>query len=160
MSSNQIVLTLCVVFQFKHFIADYPLQNAYMLGKFKRKGWVLPLLAHSSVHCLFTFAITYGITLNAVLALWLSLFDGLCHTIMDRIKAHPDLLGRFKALSSGEYVYLKELEAMDEKLGNPKDRLIEHQFRNNKLFWWALGFDQLVHHLTDVAIIYFIVRGL
>ena len=160
MSNTQIVLTLCVVFQFKHFIADYPLQGSYMLGKFKRDGWLLPLLAHASVHGLFTFAITYGITLNALLALWLSLFDILVHGAMDRIKASPDLLGRFKALSSAEYTWLKELEDIDKKLGHPKDRLIEHQFRNNVLFWWSLGFDQLVHHLTDIAIIYFIIKGM
>ena len=158
MANDKIILTLCVVFQFKHFIADYPLQNAYMLGKFKRKGWMLPLLAHSSVHGVFTFAITYGITLNAVLALWLSLFDILVHGCMDRIKASPSLLGRFKALSQGEYRMALEYKAIDEKMGRGVDHLLDAQIKGNTYFWWALGFDQLVHHLTDIAIIYFIVR--
>ena len=29
------LLMLLVLFQLKHFICDYPLQNAYMLGKMK-----------------------------------------------------------------------------------------------------------------------------
>ena len=29
------IFILLVIFQFKHFIADYLLQNNYMLGKFK-----------------------------------------------------------------------------------------------------------------------------
>ncbi len=45
---------LLVVFQLKHFMADYPLQNEYMLGKFKAKGWFAPLALHAGVHSLFT----------------------------------------------------------------------------------------------------------
>ena len=49
---------LMVVFQTKHFLCDYPLQNEYMLGKFKPgSDWVLPLGAHALVHALVTLSI-------------------------------------------------------------------------------------------------------
>lgn len=73
--------------QFKHFIADYPLQGKYMLGKFKPHGWVLPLAAHCGVHFLFTFAIAYLWTFNGLLALGCGLLDFVVHFIMDRVKA-------------------------------------------------------------------------
>ena len=31
------IFVLLFAFQMKHFLADYPLQNVYMLGKFKEK---------------------------------------------------------------------------------------------------------------------------
>jgi len=120
------VVVLLVLFQLKHFVADYPLQNSYMLGKFKESGWVAPLSAHCLVHAAVTFAIclSYGLTV-AVLA---ACFDFIVHFAMDRVKASPKLLGRYKQ-------------------DNPK-------------FWWALGFDQMIHHLTHYTIIVVVVSGL
>ncbi len=57
--------------------------------------------------------------------LGLTLFDFIVHFVVDRVKAHPDLGGRWKA-------------------DNPK-------------FWWALGGDQAIHHLTHYIIIYVLV---
>ena len=36
--------TLLIAFLVKHFLADFPLQTTYMLGKSKRAGWAVPLL--------------------------------------------------------------------------------------------------------------------
>ena len=125
------VFLLLILFQIKHFICDYPLQTAYMLGKANTKGWVLPLAAHAAVHALFTFAITLiafqpTYFLDAVvLATVLALLDFVIHFTVDRIKASPNLGGRFKP--------------------------------TQPQFWWALGADQMIHHLTHYLFIFIIV---
>lgn len=121
------LFVLLVVFQFKHFICDYLLQTEYMLGKFKRKGWIKPLSLHCGVHALVTSAVAFQWTQNILLATLLGLLDFTVHFIIDRVKASPDLLGRFKV--------------------------------TQKEFWWSLGLDQALHHLTHYLIIYFIVMG-
>lgn len=88
------IIILLVLFQYKHFVADYPLQNAYMLGKFKLEGWERPLAAHAGVHALFTFVIV--LYFNPLLALPLAIIDFLVHGIVDRLKAHPHIGGRYK----------------------------------------------------------------
>lgn len=121
LTQMQATFVLLVVFQLKHFLADFPLQGKYMLGKFKGGwDWVVPLAAHCSVHSFFTCLILW--TFNRLDALWyLSYVDFAVHFAQDRIKASPNLLGRWKP--------------------------------DNKYFWWALGQDQAVHHLTHYFII-------
>jgi hypothetical protein len=123
---TQDILILLVAFQLKHFLADYPLQTPYMLGKFKGgKEWILPLSAHSCIHAVFTLLICVGYTVyrgEASKLVWmLPIADYVVHFIVDRVKASPNLLGRFKP----------------------------HQ----PYFWWALGADQAAHHLTHYVII-------
>jgi uncharacterized membrane protein len=88
------VFALLLVFQAKHFLADFPLQGRYMLGKFK-PGWdfLSPLLAHVSVHGLMTLAICLYVR---PALWWLALVDMVAHFAMDRIKAGPKYLGRWK----------------------------------------------------------------
>ena len=120
------IFLLLVIFQLKLFLADYPLQFGYMLGKFKPdRSFFWPLVAHCSVHAAFTLAIVLCFNPGVW---WLALVDGVIHFFMDRLKAGPKYLGRFKDLYS-------------------------------KQFWWSLGFDQMVHHLTHYYIIYKIVVG-
>lgn len=116
------IFALLFIYQLKHYFCDYLFQNEYMLGKFKREGWVAPLTAHCLVHAAATFAIIINFTDNIALVFYLSVFDFVTHFIMDRIKASPNLLGRFN-----------------------------HQ---QKEFWWALGLDQMWHHLTHYVIIF------
>jgi hypothetical protein len=144
-----LTLVLLVAFQIKHFLADYLLQTPYMLQKFS-PGWdfVLPLLAHVSIHALFTFNIAMSVLmfrdvpfLSALgIAGFCGLVDGVIHFLMDRVKAGPAYLGRYKALSGREY-------------SNATSEEILH----NKIFWIALGLDQMVHHFTHYAIIAFLV---
>lgn len=89
------IFILLAIFQIKHFLADYLLQNKYMLNKFNLTGWILPLSAHAGVHALFTFGIVTAI-LSLQLGIILALFDFIAHFTIDRIKASPNLLGRFK----------------------------------------------------------------
>lgn len=134
---------LLVAFQLKHLFADYFLQTPYMLGKFK-PGWdfVGPLSAHCGVHALGTLIVTCGLwpfelwKLPVILTL-----DFVVHFTMDRIKASPKYLGRYVALTKAQF-----------PTATPE------QLRSNERFWWALGFDQFVHHITHYVIIWIILQ--
>jgi Protein of unknown function (DUF3307) len=158
-----LIFFLLVVYQLKHFCADYLLQGEYMLGKFK-PGWDFlgPLSAHVAVHGVMTYGIValtllyYGIPYPAAFGLLLGLLDAGIHFVMDRIKAAPQYMGRWKSVTAAEYAECKRLIAAGfwpKEVGNPKKKL-----RGNRLFWWALGFDQMVHHLTHYVLIYLILR--
>lgn len=166
------VLALLILFQFKHFLADYPLQGQYMLGKFKG-GWafVLPLTAHCAVHAALTGLIVWPL-IPWRIVLVLMCFDFLTHFLMDRIKASPRLLGRFKALTAADMENLNrgfapfqagqsryvDLQGPEARCGVEireisKDEADRHLLQN-KFFWWSLGLDQMVHHLTHYVIIF------
>jgi hypothetical protein len=156
---------LLVVFQFKHFIADYPLQGKYMLGKFKDKEWQLPLAAHCGVHFLFTFVISFLTLYNnyryikgesqlgllIILSTGLALIDFKIHFIMDRIKASPKMLGQYQNFTKKEFE--KEILPLMQG-GECYEMEVKSRLKSNTLFWWSLGLDQMVHHLTDILIIY------
>lgn len=158
------IFILLIAFQVKHFIADYPLQGKYMLGKFKEQGWIVPLSAHSGIHALFTFII--GLCFGFKIAVLVALLDFTIHFVVDRIKASKNLLGRFESLSKGEFKGLIDSRIMCEhglKVSSKPDLVLESQrrineidarFKSNTYFWWALGWDQTMHHLTHYLIIY------
>lgn len=149
MSNVAWVFVLLVVFQCKHWLADYPLQRRWMLGKFRSDwGFVFPLLAHVAVHGFMTFWIS-AIALSALrsdfwnpqpVALLLAFFDMTIHFVMDRIKASPKYLGRYKTLTA-----------------ETAKTATDAQWRSNDRFWWSMGFDQSIHHLTHYAIIWWLV---
>lgn len=142
-------LLLLVLFQLKHFVADYPLQGKYMLQKFKADwGFFFPLLAHVAVHGAMTLAI--ALTVNPGMW-WLCLVDMTIHFFMDRVKASPKYMGRWKALSGKEYM---ALEIRSDILPEDSDKLK----RSNTYFWWALGLDQMVHHLTDLVVVFLLLK--
>jgi len=163
---------LLIAFSIKHFIADFPLQNEYMLGKFKRVGWVKPLIAHAGLQALFTFLISlvYGFTsLPMKLIFGVALLDFVIHFIVDRLKAHPDLGGRWKYLlpvfipgsTPPKVIFVKGVLNFTVHEDNIKDIQLDlvnaptkEMKRSNKMFWNALGMDQLCHALTDILIIY------
>jgi hypothetical protein len=95
------IFILLVVFQIKHFVADYPLQRPYMLRKFS-PGWdfVVPLTVHCGVHALMTLIICL---LVAPALWWLAILDFVVHFTMDRIKSGPRYLGRFKDPNTTSY---------------------------------------------------------
>lgn len=157
---------LLVLFQLKHFLADYPLQTPYMLGKFKNTGWVLPLATHCGVHVLFTLTISLFYTQDLTLISGLLILDFTVHFIMDRIKASPSLLGRYEAMSKGEFRGSLESRSLySQGLGHGKlnetcelgIKKLDRKFKENTYFWYSLGLDQMIHHLTDIAIIYILV---
>ena len=165
MTKLNLVFLLLVIYQLKHWFADYPLQGKYMLGKFKGGwDWVLPLAAHCGVHMAMTFVIGMFFAKDIVTAIGLSLFDFTIHFTMDRIKASPNLLGRFKALSANEMKAIlidvpKDVTLDKKNSGEWLSFLGKYgnALKSNTYFWWALGLDQGVHHLTHYAIIYWLV---
>jgi hypothetical protein len=155
-----LLLALLILFQIKHYLADYKMQGEYMLGKFKAKGWILPLSAHCFVHASFTFVFS-SITMDLQVMTALALFDFLVHFAMDRIKASPNMWGRYKPISAEKYVQLKHDMNTTEKVGTKEDREIardryEMAMSDNRNFWLCLGIDQMVHHITHYLIIFVI----
>lgn len=167
------IWTLLVIMKFKHYIADYLLQGRYMLGKFKMNGWEWPLAAHCGVHFLFTFIIAlFNQPIEWAIAL--AFLDFTIHFIMDRIKAAPYMLGRYQALSKSEMIKLMESrQNYISFLNNTKNEddlsvmklevelslvQIDKEIKSNTYFWWALGFDQMIHGLTDLFIVYMIIN--
>ena len=142
-------------------MADYPMQTPYMLGKFLPRGWVLPLTAHCGVHALWTTIIVYSFTNSVFWTTILSCFDFIVHFAMDRIKASPKLLGRFKAINEFEYGWHGDdliratLRKNQSDIRYAQERL-KDRLRSNKYFWWSLGLDQMVHHVTHYIIIFMI----
>lgn len=119
------VYLMMVLFEVKHYIADFPIQTPYMLQKGKDKSWVLPLASHALVHAAFTLAII----LMARPEFWyLAGMDFILHFVIDRIKA------RYK-LKPGTW------EAHE------KGKLLSKYYR-------AFGKDQLAHGLTYALIMY------
>lgn len=171
------IFILLVVFQIKHYLADYPLQTAYHLKKFLPKtglftpddGWVFPLASHSFVHAIMTFFISMVVLFKTngglVYAIYLFIFDFVIHFIMDRIKASPFMLGRYKVLdgmriqtlNESKKNYLRVLKKKKDPYAEKEIIWIDDQFKGNRLFWLALGLDQCVHHLTHYIIIYWLV---
>jgi len=119
----QQIFLLLIIFQVKHFVADFPLQREYMLRKVSPNwDFVLPLSVHCGVHAALTLAICMWFRPELW---WLAGIDFLVHFVMDRLKSGPKYLGRYND-------------------------------RNKPGFWNALGFDQMVHHLTHIGLIWMI----
>lgn len=158
------LIGILVIFQFKHFVADFPLQGEYMLGKFKPDwDFIPPLASHCLVHALFTYWVTLVVAWSFWLAVGMAALDFTTHFIMDRIKAGPRYLGRFKPLVPDDYRNMKFIAGFkvidkDGVEGPAPEvaRAARRRLDGNKYFWWSLGFDQLVHHLNDYLIIYII----
>ena len=153
------IFALLVAYQIKHFLADYLLQGKYMLKKFS-PGWEFfgPLAAHCTVHGLFTFVIAMIVLGGKQPWLIFSLVatDWIIHFFMDRVKAGPKYLGQFKAMSSTEFVENSKEMVSGNVLRNiiAKEKVV-----HNTIFWYSLGLDQMVHHLTHYYIIWRLVNG-
>jgi hypothetical protein len=145
------IFKLLIIYQIKHFLADFPLQGKYMMGKFKGgTEWIKPLLAHVTVHGLFTLAICLAVKPSMW---WLSILDASIHFVMDRIKASPDYLGKYKSLSAREMKQVSE-DLLHSFYSPSAKRQQREKLQHNTYFWWALGIDQAVHHLTHYLIIW------
>jgi hypothetical protein len=97
------IFILLIVFQAKHFLCDFPLQGRYMLGKFAPDwSFVRPLAAHAAVHAVATWTIAawwlrdVPRPTSVLLPIGLAAADFATHFVVDRVKASPRLLGRWK----------------------------------------------------------------
>ncbi|MCB0378628.1 MAG: DUF3307 domain-containing protein [Bdellovibrionales bacterium] len=118
------IFMLLLIYQIKHYIADFPLQREYMLRKTVASwAFLLPLATHCSVHAVGTLVICLMFRPEMW---WLAIADFIIHFFVDRLKSGPKYFGRYNDLSRPG-------------------------------FWNVLGFDQMVHHITHIWIIYMIV---
>jgi hypothetical protein len=89
---------LIVLYEVKHFVADYLLQTAWIYKGKTRPGWsyVIPLGVHAGLHALGSLVILLYFAPH----LWMwAFFDFGTHFAMDRIKSSPRLLGRYSNTS-------------------------------------------------------------
>jgi len=161
---------LLIIYQIKHFLCDYPLQGQYMLGKFKPwPDFIKPLATHALVHGVATFLI--ALAFNPRIAFWVALLDTVVHFAVDRVKASPNLLGRFKPLTASTYKMAYNMsqglgmisgDSMTDKLDQEKLKAYKiigrKDIRANTFFWWSLGADQMAHHLTHYLIIFLLLK--
>ena len=161
-------LYLLIAYQIKHWVADYPLQTEYMLGKFSPTPtiWLPALSLHALVHSLGTalivsWALFFSQRIHTNLWCWsvivgAALFDFVIHFTMDRVKASASMLGRFKQLDGSTFMNMKNILKNANEDSNTLNAA-KKRLWDNKFFWWALGFDQAIHHLTHYAIIFFLI---
>ncbi|MGB4810892.1 MAG: DUF3307 domain-containing protein [Methylophilaceae bacterium] len=125
-TANTAFLPLLCLF-IKHFICDFPLQaNPWM---YRNKGTYLHLggIAHAALH---------GVgTLIALIP-----FVGLEHFMIAAAVAGADMLVHY-------HIDWAKMN-INAKLSLKPD--------NSEWFWISLGFDQLLHHLTYFAIVYYV----
>lgn len=121
--NNITILFLLALLHLKHFLADFPLQTPYMLGKGKDgNAWILPLTAHCFVHASLTALIL--IFFNPMM-IWLSVWEFVAHFIIDRVKVTYRLpSGPWADQDRGKYL---------------------------AKYYTAFGLDQLAHQLTYIA---------
>jgi len=110
---------------FKHVIADFVLQTAWMAqGKDQKHGWALPLL----VHCLVHLAVALPLILIVAPKFWFVAFiDFAIHITIDRCKGWT--VAHYGVTS------------------------------DTRWFWWLIGIDQALHHLTGFFLAIYIVAN-
>lgn len=125
MTDTVLVLTLLILFQIKHFVADYPLQTPAMIrGKgilFNPQG-ILHSLHHSALTLatLAVFSLIHPVAM--MLAVAIASAEFFIHYVIDYSKMQ----------------YGRTLTTDDPK------------------FWWAIGFDQMLHHFTYLAFVWIV----
>lgn len=155
------IWVLLAIFQLKHLFADYFLQGRMMLGKFlPHPDYIMPLFCHCLVHSAFTWVIAMFFKPDH--AVLIATLDGSIHFIVDRIKAAPNLGGRFNALSKNEYSQvMTNMKYFEQFPGTTTTHCTKPQeeakLLSNKYFWWTLGLDQMAHHLTDILVIFILI---
>ncbi|MDH4413643.1 MAG: DUF3307 domain-containing protein [Rhizobium sp.] len=92
--ASHLLIWAVALFVFKHLIADFIVQTSWMaIGKERKAGWAMPLLAHISIHAAGTLAI--ALLLAPQLA-WLAVVDLVVHGVIDRSKSLVQQRFRFK----------------------------------------------------------------
>lgn len=107
------IFILLFLFQIKHFLCDYIFQGSYMLGKFNKVNWEVPLAMHCLVHFIGTFIIASFFSFNY--AIVLSCLDFIIHFIVDKGKVE---LSRSTNHSEAKFWHLLGLDQMIHHLTN------------------------------------------
>lgn len=83
---------------------------------------------------------------------------------MDRIKAGPKYLGRYKTVNKYQLdAYLQMEDLIKTRYADDEDMPLmlaelnkerDAALKETPYFWWSLGLDQMVHHLTHYLIVF------
>ncbi|NBB49371.1 DUF3307 domain-containing protein [Rhizobium sp. CRIBSB] len=93
--STQLLIWAVALFIIKQLAADFLLQTSWMAkGKERLQGWLVPLLAHITVHAVGTLLIAL---LLAPQMAWLAVVDLIVHGMIDKSKTLLQHRFRFKA---------------------------------------------------------------
>lgn len=88
------ILTLLLALQVKHFICDYPLQrHGARKGSAVPSEWVPDLAEHCAVHAVGS--ILCFLWFGWAFALQVAIIDFAAHAVVDRLKAHKSIGGRW-----------------------------------------------------------------
>jgi hypothetical protein len=99
-------MTLIALLLIKHFLADFPLQSQAMVqAKGQRRDWYDWLFAHCAVHSLLTFLVLVLFVSFAEAAV-LAACEHWLHFVIDRLKAHPNIGGRWKPSDKAFWIAL------------------------------------------------------
>lgn len=122
------IIILLTLFQLKHFLADYPLQNSQMVrekGEYGEKGGIY----HSLIHSLLTFTV-------------LGVFNYLVFPISYTLAL---------AIAAIEFPIHYHIDW-------GKMQMSKRYTTKDKAFWNWMGFDQLLHQLTYVAFLWIVLK--
>ncbi len=108
--TKESIFILMIVFQLKHFAADYIFQYNYMLRKVSPKwDFIGPLALHCAVHGV----LTLGICLYYKPQLWwLGVADFTIHFFLDRLRSGPNYLGRYKDIHQSIFWWILGADQM------------------------------------------------
>jgi len=123
------IIWLFVALQLKHFIVDFPMQVPYM---YKNKGTYMHPggLLHSGLHALFTFTTLVYFLVFIGITGWLGFLVPLYIATLEFILHYHIDWGKVQ---------------INKRTG--------WGMTTHEEFWWLLGFDQLLHQLTYIAIV-------
>lgn len=121
------ILILLTLFQLKHFVADYPLQNYQMVvekGQYGRRGGIYHSLIHSAL------------TFTAFAVFNYSVFPVEYTTAI--------------AIAATEFFIHYHIDWA-------KMQMSKRFTTEQKGFWNWIGFDQLLHHLTYIGFVWILI---
>ena len=122
------ILWLFIFLQLKHFIIDFPLQGPYQYlnkGAYGHPGGLL----HSVLHGVGTFIVFFILYEWIIISFWAYLLMGI---VVSEIFLH----------------YHIDWAKMNI------NKMMSWGPTTTEQFWWLLGFDQLLHQWTYIAIVY------
>lgn len=109
-SKVELIFILMIVYQIKHFAADYIFQYNYMLKKVSPDwDFLAPLALHCGVHGLLTVVICLFINPSLF---WLGFVDFSVHFALDRLRSGPKYLGRYKDLNNSIFWWILGADQM------------------------------------------------
>lgn len=92
------IFPLLIAFQIKHYLVDFVIQDdATIQGKGRPGGdFIGPLSAHAWTHASCTLLIALMTSVPFPISLGVCILDFAAHFVIDRIKASPQLFGRYE----------------------------------------------------------------